>query len=387
MPLISFDEALAVLRSKITCHGRVTSMPVGESLGLVLAEEVVAAEGNPRFDNSAVDGYAVGSGEGPFKLVGEVMAGEVWNQALERGTCVRIMTGAPVPNGTSGIVMQEEADVAGGLLSCQPVTRGQFVRRTASDFGAGTVLLSPGEKVNPGTLALLASQGIERIQVFEPAWVTILTTGDEIVAPSKRPGDGQLRDSNGAMLRGLAEEAGAEQIWHEHVKDDRSALRAHLLRQGKAVDIVILAGGASVGDRDHVPSVLAEVGEVFFHGVSMRPGKPVLFGKCGRSFVFGLPGNPASSFACFHLFVKEAIRRVMGQSEAAPIWSSMPFSGSHEPCGREDFLRMIVRNGVAEEAFEQGSFGLRSLAKADGLIRLPADRAVSTDENYPVLLF
>lgn len=386
--MLSYEEALALVRSRIEPHGRVRRIPLLTAAGRVLAEEVVAEERYPRFDNSSVDGYAL-----PFAaeagarapLAGVAPAGQAFEGRFDGA--VRVLTGAPIPEGTYGVVMQEDVSRDGdAIVLREAVARNAFVRRAGSDVAKGETLLSPGVRLSAGGVALAASQGLADLAVADAVRCRVVTTGDEVVDFAETPSGAQIRDTNAPMMTLQARSAGCE-VEHVRVVDDEDALREAL---GGDFDLILVAGGASVGDRDFLPGAVARLGEVVFHGVRMRPGKPILFGRIGPAWVFGLPGNPASAFVGFELFVREAVGRLLGCLRPEPRWTEAVFGEDRKAVGREDFARVVLREldgtPVATPVGEQGSFGLRSLAFADGLARLPADRDVRRGERVPVLL-
>lgn len=367
--LLSYDQALDCLRANIRSLNRVHPVNLDQALGHALAEAVAAREPNPRFDNAAVDGFAVAS---PWRraearrVIGHVAAGEVFIP-LEPEGALRVLTGAPVPPNTWAVAMQEDVSVEdSSVLLKADLHQGFGVRRAGSDFGSGEPLLRRGQQLSSGAVGLLASQGLERVNAFERPSVQVLVTGDELASD---PGPAQIRDSNGPMLESLLRSVGIAELSSEHVRDDRDALSSRLF---KSADLTLVSGGASVGDRDFLPGLMRDLGAVHFHGVAMRPGKPVLFGEVRGKPIFGLPGNPASVFVAFHAFVIEAIRRLSGFETCAPEWLEVPLRYEHSSYGRDDFLRCRWSDGAVEPVGEHGSFGLRSLAEAQWLMRVPA---------------
>ncbi len=387
--MLSYSQALGVLRERIVPIRKMVRLPLEESMGHALAEPIIAPEPNPRFDNSAVDGYAIGSVEDStegmsLEIQGHIAAGGVFREAIRPHSVVRILTGAPVPAGTYGIAMQEDVVLDGNsVILRQSVPNRQFIRRQGSDFQAGEVLAPAGTVVDAGVSAQLAFVGVVRPSVFRQPLVSILTTGDEIVDPSQIPGPSQIRDTNSVMLQMQVLQTCGACPTVIRVADDRELFKETLSRTAGRSDLVIISGGASVGDKDFLDGIMRELGTVHFHGVSIRPGKPILFGQIGSCFVFGLPGNPASAYVCFEIFVREAIRRLAGWLTPEPRWVDCTIGFDHKACGREDFVRIRRDGPRVVEMGQQGSFGINSLATAHGLLMLSAteDRLVGSQER------
>jgi len=380
--LLSYAEALSIMRNRLHGDVGVERCSLAESANRALAEQILATEPNPRFDNSAVDGYAIGSEldarEGTLlDVYGSVAAGESSGTDIQPGKALRILTGAPVPERAFAVVMQEDTERDGSRIKIgSQVPAGANIRRQGTDFQAGTTLMEIGRRLNPGSVALLASQGMSEVTVFRRPKVGILVTGDELAAPEKALSPGMIRDSNSPMLTALAEGPGA-QVTSKQVGDTLPAVTDALRLLSETSDLIVVSGGASVGDRDYIAAAVAELGDIHFHGVAIRPGKPVLFGHVGSVPLFGLPGNPGAAFVCFHIFVREALLRLGGYARPEPVWIDVPFRAQLEPCRREDFVRTRLRDGVAEPVEHQGSFGLRSLADCECLVHIPAGEASS----------
>jgi len=382
---------MQVIRDLVLPLARTVRVALRDAGGFALAESVGAREPNPRFDNSGVDGYAIGSihdSEGGVRLriQGIVAAGESSQVQIEPGSAVRIFTGAPTPANTFGIAMQEDVEVDGDSIILRSQVRiGEFIRRRGAEFDEGAELCRVGTVVDSGIAALLAFAGYVEPLVYQAPRVSVLTTGDELVEPTEVPIGGQIRDTNSVMLAMQVRQSTGRLPSTTRVIDDRESLKFALIQATAESDLVILSGGASVGDRDFVAGLVAEIGTVFFHGVAIRPGKPILFGKIGECFVFGLPGNPASAFVCFEIFVREAIRRLSGWGEPELLWTEQTVGFDHPNCRREDFVRIRVEGSQVVESGHQGSFGIGSLGRAHGIARFPASHDVSSGTVCPVL--
>lgn len=295
-------------------------VPFRSARGRVLAETILADRDFPAADRSAMDGFAVRTGEAGrvLRVVGEVRAGGSGAARVGSGEAVRIFTGGVLPEGAEGVVMAErtlEDRAAGTVRIDVPVAPGEHVRRRGEDLAAGATIVARGASVRAAEIAALASVGRKDVLVVRRPTVAILSTGDEVVPPEAFPEPHQIRNSNGPMLAALVGEGAAE---IESVADDREALSRAILG-GLEADVLLVTGGVSVGDYDLVAEALIRAGvETLFHRVAMRPGKPILAGKHARGFVLGLPGNPLSAFTGFHVFGRPLLRRLAGEGDVAP---------------------------------------------------------------------
>ena len=324
--MLSVEEALALVAQ----HARPLAprrVALGEAAGLVLAEDVTSEVNSPPYDKSMMDGYAVRSGDSmpERNVLEEIGAGSVPRHAVTPGTAIRIMTGAPLPEGADAVVPIEQTEMVGGdtvRLDRIDVPAGQNIMPLGASVRAGDVVLRNGAVIRPIEIAILAEIGHGVVVARPRPRLAILPTGNELVAAGEKPGQGQIRNSNGPMLLAAASHCGAEALALGIARDDREQL-ARWIEHGLAADVLVLSGGVSAGDYDLVPDVLAELGvEKVFHKVALRPGKPLWFGvkEDGerRVLVFGLPGNPVSSFVCFELFVRPAIAALSGRGFPPP---------------------------------------------------------------------
>lgn len=361
---------------------------IGEAAGLVLAEDRFAPHPLPRFDNSAMDGYAVRSediesaSDGhpvDLKVVGEVRAGAAGDAAIGPGETVRIMTGAPVPPGADAVVPVEVTSEDEGLVYISAAAfPGSYVRPAGEDLGAGDLLVAAGEVLTAGEMALLASLGCSPLRVYRKPKVAVLVTGDELVAPEAEVGPGQIRDSNSVALTELVREAGGEPVPFPAVRDDRDATVEALRRAAEAADLVVSSGGVAVGRYDFVKGAIEELGRIEFWKVAMQPGKPVVSGWIGATPFLGLPGNPVSIHISFEQFVRPAIRKMRGCKVLLRPRVSARLAGDlNKPAGRQHFVR--VRLGHEEEGWVatptglQGSHIQSSLVGCDGIAIFPRE--------------
>ena len=328
------------------------TVPVADALGLTLAEDLHAPHPLPRFDNSAMDGYAVraadtaGADESSpveLRVTGEVRAGSVLEVGeVATGTAVRIMTGAPLPPGANAIVPVEVTDESGDVVKIMEATEtGRHVRPAGDDVDEGQLVVEAGSELGPGELALIASLGLSPVPVRPRPRIAILVTGDELVAPEDEPAPGQIRDSNSIALRALARDAGAEPLLMPHVPDDRAATLDAFKRAAEDADLVISSGGVAVGRYDFVKEVVEELGGIDMWRVAMQPGKPVVLGRLGETPFLGLPGNPVSIHVSFEQFVRPVIRKMRGCSTLfRPTITATLASTIEKRPGRLHFVRV-----------------------------------------------
>lgn len=296
------------------------------ALGRVLAEDVAADRNYPPFDRSTRDGYALRAADAAqagarLRLIGESRAGVGFDGAAAAGECVRILTGAPVPQGADSVVMQEYARADGDFIVLERAAApGQNVVPAGAESRAGDVMVASGAGLGYAELALAAQAGRTRLRVNRRPTVAILSTGDEVVGVNDPPGPFQIRNSNSVSLAAQVTLAGGEAVALGNARDEIGDLRARI-EQGLASDMLVLSGGVSVGTYDLVEQVLRDLGaEFFFDSVAIRPGKPAVFGWCGGKPVFGLPGNPVSTMVTFELFVAPAIEMLSGAETLRPVF-------------------------------------------------------------------
>lgn len=380
--MIPVEEAQRRVMAEVTA-GDVEHVPLGDSLGRVLREQIVAAEDAPAADNSAMDGYAVRFDDvahAPVTLPvrGDIPAGHPSNTPLEPGTALRIMTGAFVPGGADTVIQVELTDGGTDRVRIETaLPRGTNIRRRGEDMHAGDVLLRAGIRIGPAEIALLAGAGKTSVAVGRRPTVAILSTGDELIEAGETPAPGKIVNSNGPLLAALVTEAGAIPRSLGIVRDTREGTIAAFARAAEC-DFVISSGGVSVGAYDFVKDALAALGaESKFWRVSMKPGKPVVLSRLRDRVVFGLPGNPVSCFVSFHLFVAPALRKAMGQETrlfppSVRARLTAPVRGAAD---RRVYARVHVaaRDGelVATPLRSQSSGALTSMLDANGLAVIP----------------
>lgn len=352
-------------------------VPVEDAVGRYLASDLHALRTQPPAEHSAMDGYAIGGGDqGPWRMVGESRAGHPFTNALSAGEAIRISTGAHLPAGADRVLIQENARVEAGMLHCEEdfPEHMQHVRRRGFDFSQGDVLCSQGTQIGAAQIALALGGGHASLDVLRAPHVAVLDSGDELAADPTQCADNQIPASNGAMLGTMLAELGCQVTRIGPVPDDLPAL-ADALKHAEQADIVITSGGASVGDHDLIqPALEAWGAQLDFWKVAIKPGKPLLVARRGRQAVFGLPGNPVSSFVTCYLFVMPLIRATMGSSNPLPKPAMFRVGQSLPPVGsRREFLRAYWDGLEVNITDSQDSSALAALAAANCLIDRPAD--------------
>lgn len=392
--MLSVSEARQRLLAALQVGG-VESMPLDRAGSRVLAEAVLAPEDSPRFDNSSMDGFAVQAADlasashehpVPLRVVGDQPAGGLFDGTVQRGQAVRIMTGAPLPGGANAVVPVEDTDAAvaqaGADLPAEvqvkkAVRTGEFVRPAGEDFRKGDRLLEPGRRLRPQDLALLAMLGKGELSVYRRPRVAIFSSGNELLPVGERLAPGKIYESNSFALVALVESCGAEPVLLGIAVDELEDVQSHLEQAvDSGCDLVLTSAGVSVGAFDYLREAVMRQGQLDFWKVNMRPGRPFAFGAYRQIAYIGLPGNPASAFVGFEVFVRPGLQKMAGVKD----WSRTTVKGRlmeevHSD-GRESYLRVKIKNG--SDGLEilltghQGSGNLYSLVRADGLMVVPA---------------
>lgn len=391
--VITEDEAVAhILKSVEPLSPR--RLPLAQAREQFAARDVFARIALPGFDNSAMDGYAVVAGSCRLgrsqRVIGEQPAGVDRKLRIAPGEAARVFTGAPIPEGADAVVMQEDVWCDGSEIVINgEVEKGEFVRRRGSDLSEGQKFLSAGERIRPQTLALLAAQGMAEVEVGGEVRGAIVTTGDELVQPGGSLSAGQIYESNSTLLRALFDKCGVSIAAVEHSQDDASAIEA-ALRRGLEHDVLVIVGGVSVGARDLVRQALTSVGaQTDLWRVSVKPGKPFLFGRAGQCAIFGLPGNPVSAFVTFLLFARPAILRMMGAGEdelSLPKYDAQLTEEVQNRSDRPHYVRGQVAGGKFTPVGRQESHALYGLSRANGLLRVPPGQVFPAGTTVPILV-
>jgi len=319
--MILLDEALDTILKNVGVLNSIT-LTIREAYGMVLAEDVYSDSDIPPFHKSAMDGYALMyqgfDGKGAvLKVIQSVAAGSPAVQSIGRGECIKVMTGATVPEAADSVVMIEETEEQpGGRIKIKAAIKsGQNICRKGEDIKKGEVVLHKGAWLKGPEIAILSSVGRSEVRVIRKPTVGILSTGNEIVEPEVVPGQGKIRNSNGPMLEYLVDAAGCTANYLGIGSDCEEELLA-LIKKGLKNDVLLISGGVSMGDYDLIPGLLKKEGaDIFFHKVRIKPGKPLLFAKKSVCHIFGIPGNPVSNFTTFNLFIKPALLKLMGKKD------------------------------------------------------------------------
>jgi len=385
-------EAIQILESE--------SIALSNADGYFLAEPIPSKIDLPGFDNSAVDGYAVQSKDlipaknaAPvsLRLVGKIPAGESFVGQIESGQCARIFTGSPLPGGADAVAMQEDTQIdqqtSGQILFLETVKPWENIRFRGEDVKAGSTLAEAGTRLGAGHLCLLGAVGIENVRVFRQPIIGLLATGNELREAGQSIGPGQIFESNRIGLAALAKRSGATPKIYPLVSDTLEATVAALQKAFAECDAVVTTGGVSVGELDFVKAAFEKLGgKLDFWKVSIKPGKPFVFGQLNGKFLFGLPGNPVSALVTFILFVAPALGRMQGAKNIS--WPTLPaiLAGPLENRGqRRHFMRISLdEKGQARSIGTQASHILSGLSQANGLVDVPPNATLTAGTIVPV---
>src|SRR5947209_523052 len=384
--MLSVEEALERILAEIRPLN-VVQVPLPEAYGLVLAEDVIAQEEIPPFANSAMDGFALLSkdsyprdGKPPrLRVTGGVAAGYVADHAVEEGTAMRVMTGAPIPPGADTVIQVELTHYDGPESTLveilEEVPPGNNIRPAGEDMQRGQKVLARGSEIGPWQIGILATLGWATVPVVRRPRVAILGTGDEVIDVNEPLRPGKIRNSNSYLLEAAVRQAGAEPHRLGVARDTTESLREKFT-EAITCDLILTSGGVSVGDFDLVKNIMQEQGQINFWRINMRPGKPVAFGHIGNVPLLGLPGNPVSSAVTFELFGRPVIRKMMGHTRLfKPQIDVVVEDGVSDRAMRRHYVRAYVewRDGrfVAHTTGNQGSHILTSLLNANALVIVP----------------
>ena len=379
---IPLADAEAILdRATAAARLPVERAPLAGSAGRILAEDLAASVPLPAFDNSAMDGYALRSADAApgaqLACIGEQFAGVDRGLRVDAGQCVRITTGAPMPAGADAVLIRENAVGEGATIRVAGDVRpGQHLRRRGEDVQLGDIVLRTGEEITPARASLAAALGAHDLVSSRRPTVAVFTTGDELVPPGRALAPGQVYDSNRVLLQTLLQGDGLQPVAWPHLPDDPGVLGAALRDAAFSFDVILTCGGVSAGERDFLPALLREHGQILFWRVQLRPGMPVLFGRLGSAWLLGLPGNPVSVYATYLTLGRRLLDGLQGRREARARWSARLTAPVRKRHARREFLRgnlecdaqgqLRVRPNPAD-----GSHRLRAAADADALIVLP----------------
>lgn len=382
--LLSVDEAIAQVTARLIPVAETERLPLIEADGRILARDLIAGIDLPPFFNSAVDGYAVrfadldADADTALPVAGRVAAGSACDAPVRAGAAVRIFTGAPMPEGTDTVFMQEDVRPDGErVILPRGLKPGANCRPAGEDLARGKLALAGGRRITPEAVALAAALGVTHLDVRRRLKVAVFSTGDEIVSPGRPLGPAQLYDSNRFTLQVLLRRLGAEVTDLGILADDRQAVAAALTRAARGHDLILTSGGVSTGEEDHVKAAVEQAGSLAFWRLAIKPGRPVAMGVVDGTAFFGLPGNPVAVFVTFAHVVRPFLAALGGgvpeAARALPVRST--FAYRKKP-GRREYVRVaLVRraDGVIEAAKHprDGAGVITSLTETDGLVELP----------------
>jgi len=381
-------KARELIRRFLTPIAGTERLPLRAALGRILAEDVVSPIAVPGHDNSAMDGYALrhadlaASGETVLRRAGESFAGHPFTGHMDAESCVRIFTGAAMPEGADTVVMQEHVRIDAAGVHIPPGTRlGQNRRRAGDDIRAGAKVFAAGQIIRPAELGMLASLGIIEVAVKRRLRVAIFSTGDELRTAGSSLRPGEIYDSNRYTLFGMLTRLNCEVMDLGAIPDQPALLESALIEASQSADVVITSGGVSVGEADYVKTLLDRLGQVLFWKIAMKPGRPLAYGRIGTAHFFGLPGNPVAVMVSFYEFVREALLVLMGQNPVPllPTFQAVSLAPIKKLPGRTEFQRGILEpaadgSWTVHVTGDQSSGILSSMSLANCFIVLPADQ-------------
>ncbi|RHW76939.1 molybdopterin molybdotransferase MoeA [Colwellia sp. RSH04] len=397
--LLPFEQALTKMLAQITPVTEVLDLPVEQALGYVLASDVLSPINVPPHDNSAMDGYAFSLSSfehsKTLTLVGRSMAGAPFSGECKKGECIRIMTGAKMPDCCDSVEMQENCQADGEQITfLQDKKLGSHVRKAGEDIQQNQQVLKQGHRVTPVDIGVLASLGVPTVKVFRKLNIALIATGDELKLPGQTLTEGDIYESNSFVLSAMLEKLHVNVINFGIIKDNLEAIKSAFIAADEQADAVISSGGVSVGDADYTKTVLDELGEIGFWKIAMKPGKPFAFGKLANSVFFGLPGNPVSALVTFHQLALVALTKMQN---AEPLKRTTlrvkTTTDLRKSAGRMDFQRGVLSvneqgETVVASTGSQGSGILSSLAQANCFIVLDSEQgSVTKNEFVTVQMF
>ena len=383
--MLPLDEARRRIREAVSAVEDSEQVDLAEALGRILALDIVSPINVPGHTNSALDGYAFRSADIPtrgsvdLQVVGTAWAGRPHKSEVGPRQAVRIMTGAPMPPGSDTVVAHELVEILGDTVRLDANHRsGENVREAGEDLAKDALALPGGKRLLPADLGVLASLGLDRVEVFRKLRVAFFSTGDELRAAGEPIEDGSVYDSNRFTLLGMLTRLGVEVQDKGIIRDDRAAVRHAVLSASRQADVIITSGGVSTGAADYVQEVLAEHGDLGFWRVAIKPGRPLAFGRIGGALFFGLPGNPVAVMVTFYQFLHYALSRMMGESDPLliPLVKVLCTTRLSKKAGRTEFYRAILettadRGTIVRRTGKQGSGVLHSMSEANCFIILP----------------
>lgn len=379
--LLSIDAARAMIIERVPAVAGIERVPLRQSLGRTLAEDIAAPIDVPGYDNSAVDGYAVRFDDldparpTSLRCVDRIAAGHDPAGALAPGIAARIFTGAILPDGADVVIMQEDCERDGERVVIRPgIKRGANTRRAGEDVAHGSVALAAGRRLGPADLGLLAALGCVEVPVRRRLTVALLSTGDEVREPGEPLRRGQVHDANRYILAGLLERLGVDVSDRGIVRDDPARLNDALQRAAAESDLIITSGGVSTGEEDHVRTAIANHGSLYFWRLAIKPGRPVAMGQIGATPLAGLPGNPVAALLTFSLVARPMIDALSASTPSIArrfrVTSDFAYK---KKAGRREYVRASLDGTRVRRFPKEGAGMLTSLTETDGLVELPED--------------
>jgi molybdopterin molybdotransferase len=397
-PMLPFEDAKSLMLNGIYSVTEIESLGLGSCLGRIMAIDIKSPLDMPPFDNSAMDGYALRvddlQHQTTLNIIGTALAGVPFESVINVGECVRIMTGAQLPQGCDSVVMQELVEVDGKRVSFkQEVKKGQCVRTCGNEFKRGEVVLKRGEAISARHIALIASLGLATVNVFKKINVAIFSTGDELIALGQPLQAGQIYDSNRFSLIAQLQKMNISVTDYGVIKDDPQLIKAAFEKANLHADVVITSGGVSVGEADFTKDILQQLGEIDFWKIAMKPGKPIAFGRLSQSLFFGLPGNPVSAMVTFYQLAKPALHKLSGRTIAEPLrLLATATNDLRKSVGRLEFQRGFATTDDKGQLYVstksgQGSGMVGSMCHANCFIVLPQEQANITSGEQVMIEF
>ena len=398
--LISLEQALDSLLNTVKPVAETELVALEESLDRIIAKDIISPINVPSHNNSAMDGYALRLADlqhsDALPLGGRSFAGHPFSGTIPANHCIRIMTGASIPEGADCVIMQEHTEVSGDTVHFvkKPANTGSNIRKAGEDIAEGDKVFNSGNKIKPQDIGLLASLGVAQVPVFRRLKVAIFSTGDELKLPGETLEHGDIYDSNRFVVKAMLSRMNIDVLDFGKIPDDMDQLRKTFLEADQAADAVVTSGGVSVGEADYTKDILDELGKTDFWKLAIKPGKPFAFGLLSNSYFFGLPGNPVSATVTFQQLAAPALRHMMNQP--LPERTELPLkvqSDLHKRPGRRDFQRGVLvtnDNGELEVTAtgNQGSGILSSMSMANCYMVIPEESGnVQADDTVKVQLF
>ena len=396
LSVVPVSEAIEVVRRTAPLPG-CEDIPLKDALHRALAGDVCADSDIPGFDRSTVDGYAVAAADttGASEAIpamlpcrGRVGMGSRDAGSISPGACKYVPTGGALPRGADAVVMIEHAEQIGDdVLVHRPVAPGENVVSRGEDFRAGEVVLERGRVLSPRDIGVAAAVGAGRVSVATVPRIGIISTGNEVVPVTATPGRGEVRDANSYLAGAFVTERGCRPVYFGIVRDEREALKAAVSSALDTCDVVLVSGGSSKDERDNTAAVVADLGEVLVHGVALAPGKPTIIGTARGRPVIGLPGHPASTFVVLVAIVDHLLAAMRGTAVSRRTLSARLKQNIPSTRGREDYVRVSVRDGEAVPIFGKSGL-LNTLVQSDGIVRVPASsEGLEVGEEVEVILW